>query len=127
LVGHSDLAIVWLGDTVGSVGNWERLAMAKRIAARDDILEVLRREAPILKDQFKVKSIGLFGSFVRDTPRRESDIDLLVEFEESVGLFLFMDLEAHLAEVLGHKVDLVVRSALKPHIGTEILREVAYP
>ena len=101
--------------------------MAKEITTRDDILEALRREAPVLRDRFKVKSIGLFGSFVRDAPRRGSDIDLLVEFEEAVGLFLFMDLEDHLAKVLGHKVDLVMRSALKPHIGAEILREVAYP
>ena len=101
--------------------------MTEKITTRDEILEVLRREAPILRERFKVKTIGLFGSFVRDAPRSGSDIDLLVEFEESVGLFLFMDLEDHLAKVLVHKVDLVVASALKPHIGAEILREVAYP
>jgi uncharacterized protein len=101
--------------------------MATDTKTRDEILELLRREEPVLLDRFKVKTIGLFGSFVRNAPHRGSDIDLLVEFTEPVGMFLYIDLEDHLSDLLGRKVDLVMKSALKPHIGAQILSEVAYP
>jgi predicted nucleotidyltransferase len=51
-------------------------------------------------------------------------VDVLVEFEEPVGLFEFMDLEMYLSDLLGVKVDLVSKKALKPHIGERILKEV---
>ena len=56
--------------------------------------------------------------------KEKSDVDVLVEFEEPVGLFEFMDLEAYLTGLLGVKVDLVSKKALKPHIGKHILEEV---
>ena len=71
-----------------------------------------------------MKTIGVFGSYVRGEQKRESDIDVLVEFEEPVGLFEFMDLEAYLTGLLDVKVDLVSKKALKPHIGQHILEEV---
>jgi predicted nucleotidyltransferase len=71
-----------------------------------------------------VKTIGVFGSYVRGEQKRGSDVDVLVEFEEPVGLFEFMDLEDYLSELLGVKVDLVSKKALKPHIGENILQEV---
>ena len=49
---------------------------------------------------------------------------MLVEFEEPIGLFEFMDLEMYLSRLLGVKVDLVSKKALKPHIGQHILKEV---
>lgn len=101
--------------------------MATDTRTRDEILELLRGEEPVLQSRFKVKTIGLFGSFVRNESRSSSDVDLLVEFSEPVGMFLFIDLEDHLTALLGRKVDLVMKSALKPYIGAEILREVAYP
>ena len=94
---------------------------------RDEILEALRQQGPDLRTRFKVRSIGLFGSFVQNEPRKGSDIDLLVEFEEAVGLFHYIALEDHLSQLLGRKVDLVMRSALKTYIGREILKEVAFP
>jgi hypothetical protein len=51
-------------------------------------------------------------------------IDVLVEFEEPVGLFEFMQLENYLSDQLGVKVDLVSKKALKPHIGEHIMQEV---
>ena len=79
-----------------------------------------------LRERFKVKEIGVFGSYVRGMQRSGSDVDVLVEFEEPVGLFDFMDLEDYLSGLLGVKVDLVSRKALKPHIGEHILGEVVY-
>lgn len=56
--------------------------------------------------------------------RRRSDLDVLVEFEQAPSLFEFVRLEREIAHVLGVKVDLVMKSALKPAIGEHILREI---
>lgn len=77
-----------------------------------------------LNEKFKVKTIGVFGSYVRGEQKLSSDVDILVEFEEPVGLFEFMKLENHLSDLLEVKVDLVSKKALKPHIGEHILQEV---
>jgi uncharacterized protein len=77
-----------------------------------------------LRKKFKVKAIGIFGSYVRGEQKVGSDVDVLVEFQEPVGLFEFMALENYISDLLGVKVDLVSRKALKPHIGERILEEV---
>ena len=87
------------------------------------ILATHKRE---LQQRFKVKDIGIFGSFVRGEQRKASDVDVLVEFMEPVGLFEFLTLEDYLSELLGVKVDLVSKKALKPHIGKHVLKEVVY-
>jgi predicted nucleotidyltransferase len=66
----------------------------------------------------------VFGSYVRGEARQGSDLDVLVEFEEAPSFFEFIALEDHLSDLLGVKVDLVMKSALKPRIGQEILAEV---
>lgn len=90
-------------------------------------MKLLKQHEEVLSGRFKVKSIGLFGSFMRGEQRKGSDIDLLVEFEETVSMFEFIRLEDYLTEILGHKVDLVLKSGLKPGLGERILAEVAYP
>ena len=90
----------------------------------DEIKRALLRHKAELRRRFKVKTIGVFGSYVRGEQKRGSDVDILVEFGEPVGLFEFMDLEDCLSELLGVKVDLVSKKALKPHIGEHILQEV---
>lgn len=92
--------------------------------AQGKIVERLRTLKPELAVRYNVKEIGLFGSFVRGEQSATSDIDLLVEFEEPIGLFKFLELEEHLTAHLGRKVDLVSRKALKPRIGRYILKEV---
>jgi hypothetical protein len=77
-----------------------------------------------LKERYKVAEIGIFGSYVRGEQEEGSDLDVLVEFEGSIGLFKFVELENYLSEILGTKVDLVMRGGLKPRIGKHILREV---
>ncbi|MDH7606653.1 MAG: nucleotidyltransferase family protein [Candidatus Bathyarchaeota archaeon] len=92
----------------------------------EEIKNILARHREELRQKFKVKEIGIFGSFVRGEQRKRSDIDLLVEFEKPPSLFEFMDLEDYLSKLLGLKVDLVTSNALKPRIGEQILREVVY-
>jgi len=92
----------------------------------EEIKNKLAELKPSLKEEFKVTSIGVFGSYLRGEEKKGSDLDVLVEFEESAGLSLldFIGLEHYLSGVLGVKVDLVERSALKPRIGKRILEEV---
>ncbi len=80
---------------------------------------------PELSRRYKVRSLGIFGSYLRGEADEESDIDLLVDLEkESMTLLEFIALENRLSDLLGAKVDLVERSALKPAIGRRILEEV---
>ncbi len=90
---------------------------------RSEILKILRAMKPQLEADYNVKSIGIFGSLVRETPHRQSDIDVLVEFDPPIGMFKFLELEEFLSERLGGKVDLVSRKALKPEIGRSVLAE----
>jgi hypothetical protein len=87
-------------------------------------LTILKQQLPELTARYHVKSLGVFGSYVRNEQKPRSDLDILVEFSETPDLFEFMDLERHLAMSLGIKVDLVSRKALKKRIGQHILQEV---
>lgn len=91
-----------------------------------NIQAILAAHKPEIQKRFKVKEIGIFGSYRRGQQKRKSDIDVLVEFSEPVGLFEFMDLEEYLRSLFGVRVDLVSKKALKPAIGERILREVIY-
>lgn len=70
--------------------------------------------------------MGVFGSYARGKEEKNSDIDVLVEFDRPVNLFEFSRLKSFLSDQLGIHVDLVTPGALKPLIKDEILRSVAY-
>ncbi|MFO7991064.1 MAG: nucleotidyltransferase family protein [Thermoplasmata archaeon] len=91
-----------------------------------DIEDTLERHKPILEEKYGVKEIGVFGSYVRGEEKEGSDVDILVDFYETISLFDFMELEEYLSELMGVKVDLVMKSALKPRIGRNIKKEVVY-
>ena len=92
----------------------------------EEIRNTLTMQKRELRQKYRVKEIGIFGSYVRGEQKKRSDVDLLVEFEEPSNLTLldFVRLENILSEILGVKVDLVEKSALKPRIGKRILEEV---
>lgn len=94
----------------------------------DEIKAVLKKYEKELKKRFGVKEIGIFGSYVRDEDKKSSDIDILIEFypKAEMDLIKFVELEEYLSDLLGTKVDLVMKSALKPRIGKRILKEVVY-
>ena len=92
----------------------------------DEIKRKLAQFKPELKSGFQVKEIGIFGSYIRNEQNQNSDLDILVEFEEEPSLFKFMELENYLKTILRVKVDLVMKNALKPQIGRHILNEVVY-
>ena len=91
-------------------------------------VQEIKRTLKELKEKYKVKEIGIFGSYVRDEQKGKSDLDIMVEFEEYANLSLLyvVSLEIELSDLLGIKVDLVERKSLKPYIGQYILSEVIY-
>ena len=91
---------------------------------KTEILGIIQAMKPELETNYNVKSIGIFGSVVREKAGRRRDIDVLVEFEKPIGLFKFLELEELLSKRIGGKVDLVSKKALKPEIGRTILAEV---
>ncbi|NHV06199.1 MAG: nucleotidyltransferase family protein [Thaumarchaeota archaeon] len=92
----------------------------------EEIKKKLEEIKPSLKEKYGVKKIGVFGSYVRGEEKEESDLDVLVEFEESKSLSLldFIRLENYLSDELGIKVDLVEKDSLKPRIRKHVLEEV---
>ena len=84
---------------------------------------VLSVHLPDLTERYGVTSLGLFGSYVRGEEREGSDLDLLVEFADTPDLLEFVALGRDLSELLGVKVDLVMKRALKSRIGKNILEE----
>jgi hypothetical protein len=89
----------------------------------DEIKNTINKHKTYLSEDFKVKSISLFGSYLRGEQKKNSDLDILVEFNETIDLFEFIKLENYLTEILGCKVDLVMKDALKPRIKDRILNE----
>lgn len=92
----------------------------------EEIKRKLKELKPILREKFKVESIGLFGSYVMREQKGESDLDVLVEFSEPTGFFRFIELEGFLSQELGAKVDLIMKKTLKPRIKERILEEAVY-
>jgi len=92
---------------------------------KKEIKEVLKKSKSILREKFKVKRIGFFGSYVRGEESEASDVDILVEFYKPIG-WEFIDLKEFLKDILGRDVDLVTVKALKPNIKDKILKEVVY-
>ena len=92
----------------------------------DQLKKMLGAHKEELKKNFQVKGIGIFGSYVRGEQKKKSDVDILVQFDESSKLSLldFIGLENYLTDILGIKVDLVEKGTLKPRIGKHVLEEV---
>ncbi|OGB90772.1 nucleotidyltransferase [candidate division WOR-1 bacterium RIFCSPHIGHO2_01_FULL_53_15] len=92
----------------------------------EEIKKKLSQHKDEVERKFNVSELGVFGSYVRDEQNKKSDVDILVDFKEPIGLFKFMDLEEFLHKILGIKIDLVSKKALKPRIGAHVLKEVVF-
>jgi predicted nucleotidyltransferase len=90
----------------------------------EEIKSILQQHKEELRAKYKVKEIGVFGSYVRGQQKKQSDIDILVEFEVVPGLLKFIELEDYLSELLGVKVDLVRKSSIREELRDTILQEV---
>jgi hypothetical protein len=103
----------------------QKISRQNHLVPLDEILATLRAHLPELRQQYGIRSLGVFGSYIRGEQKSRSDLDLLVEFDDrALGLFDFLEIENSLGDLLGVKVDLVEKSTLKPAIGRHILEEV---
>ena len=92
----------------------------------DEILRRIKENRARIK-KFGVKKIGLFGSYISGKQRKESDIDIVVEFEEGKKTFdNYMELKFFLEELFNCKVDLVILESIKPELKQHILGSVKY-
>ena len=96
------------------------------MTSRDEILALLTSIKSDLSARYKVRSIGLFGSFARREGRADSDVDILVDFSEGADLFDLIELSEYLEEKIGRHVDLATPRALRPEIRDGIYRDVVY-
>lgn len=92
---------------------------------RKQIEHKLKEILPMLNSKYKVKNIGIFGSFLHGSANQDSDIDILVDFEETPG-WEFFDLLEYLESQFGRKVDLVTPNALRNPLKNKILNQVKY-
>jgi predicted nucleotidyltransferase len=88
----------------------------------DEVIRLLVDSRALLRP-FHIEALFVFGSVARDQATSHSDVDLLVDFDETPTLFEFARLRRVLSEVLGRPVDLVARDALKPQLRERILSE----
>ena len=92
---------------------------------REQALSILAAHTQKLQE-FGVASLSLFGSVARNEATEDSDVDILVEFNRPVGLFVFVRLRRRLQEILGRGVDLVTPDALKAPLRERILKEAVH-
>ncbi|OPX65342.1 MULTISPECIES: nucleotidyltransferase family protein [unclassified Methanoregula] len=96
------------------------------MTSRDEILDLLTSIKSDLTARYKVRSIGIFGSFARKEGRADSDVDILVDFKEGADLFDLIELSEYLEEKIGRHVDLATPRALRPEIREGVYRDVVY-
>ena len=91
-----------------------------------EIKQILQAQKPYLAERYGVTEIGVFGSYVRDEQRPDSDVDILIELERPprIDLIDLVNLEYYLSDLLGVKVDVAIKENLKKRIGKRILNEV---
>ncbi len=92
----------------------------------EQIKKILTSHKDILRNKYNVKEIGIFGSFIQGNQDKDSDVDILVDFSKPVGLIEFIKLEEYLKDLLGIKVDLVLKEGIKPALRSNILKQAVY-
>lgn len=89
----------------------------------DEIRKILNKQRDELRLKYKIKEIAIFGSYVRGEQKKESDIDILAEFEEPISLLDLVGAELYLSEILKIKVDLIPKEDVRPELKEIILKE----
>jgi uncharacterized protein len=92
---------------------------------KSDVLQLVQPHQEELR-RLGVKSLNLFGSVARDQATAKSDVDVLVELDESVGFLEFFRIKHYLEDLLQCPVDLGTVDALKEHLRQPILKEIIH-
>jgi len=93
---------------------------------RQNILKILAEHRSEIELRFGVASLSLFGSVARDEDVAESDVDILVTFVKTPGIFGFIELKEYLENLLQCSVDLVTKNALKKQFREQVLQELVH-
>lgn len=96
---------------------------SKKIYTIEEIKDIIHSHETALQEEYKTVKFYLFGSYARGEQTAASDIDLLVELKEPIGMFKFLDLEEDLEKIFGKKIDLGTPDCLKPYVKDSILKE----
>jgi len=100
--------------------------MKKAVKNIDETRAILKEHKAEVVQKYRVRKIGIFGSYVRGEQNKRSDIDILVSFSGIPDVFQYMELEDYLRSLLHRKVDLVRKEAIRPELKKRILREAIY-
>ena len=89
----------------------------------DEIRSILRQHGNVIADKYGVAVVAIFGSYMRDAQKRESDIDLLAEILRPISLLEAAGAEIYLSEILGARVDWVPKRSVREELKETILEE----
>ncbi len=92
----------------------------------EQIHETLQQCLTKLQEQYWVKTLGFFGSYVKGKATDKSDLDLLVKFQGDLTFDEYMNLKLFLEDLFDKKIDLVIRDDIKPQIREKLLGETIY-
>ncbi len=91
-----------------------------------EIKKILTENREKIRTSYKVKKLGIFGSYVRGEQKEDSDVDILVTFEEHVSILKLVSFENYLQDITGIKVDVIPEKSIRPELRDIILNEVNY-
>jgi hypothetical protein len=92
-----------------------------------EIRQTLENHSVYIKKTFSVREFSVFGSYAKGAQTSESDVDILVAFESGhKDFFNYMRLKHYLEEIIGKRVDLVIKEAVKSRLRDKIFSEVVY-
>lgn len=102
--------------------------MKQAVKNVEEAKAVLKEHKAEVVQRYRINEIGIFGSFVRGEQKKRSDVDILVEFDDKniPGLLKLSEMERYLQRLLKKKVDLVIKSGIRPELKKGILKEVVY-
>jgi len=106
-------------------GGWAAGGGRVAMTIKEQFFRLVEGEWDNLRQRYGVRRIGLFGSCLREEATEDSDVDVLVEFDE-VTFDNYMDVKFFLEDHLGRGVDLVIAESIKPRLRDRILSEVEY-
>jgi len=89
----------------------------------EEIIEAIKKRKTVLEEKYKVKEIGIFGSYVRGEQTEKSDVDIFVDFYELPDVFNLLKLERSLRGTLKCKVDVVRKGAIRKELRDQIMSE----
>ncbi len=92
----------------------------------EDLKQALAQRKVLLRESYQITQVGIFGSYARGEQTEQSDVDVLIDYEQAPTLFKLVELRGYLSELTGMQVDVVTKNGLKSRIRDRVLSEVIY-